>query len=89
MAQLNPIHFKNWNNQQGIIGTPWKSSDYKNLKFTKREHEYDKEGMGFETEKINFDTYGKNLSVYVGNSFDIPVVFNRVSALFLCHLLQK
>ena len=82
MKQLNPIHFKNWNNQQGIIETPWQSIDYTNLKFTKREHEYDKKGMGFETEKINFDTYGKNLSVYVGNSFDIPVVFNQVSALF-------
>ena len=82
MNQLNPIYFKNWNNQQGIIATSWKYSDYETLKFTKREHEHDKENMGFETKKINFNIYGKNLSVCVGNSFDIPEVFNRVSALF-------
>lgn len=86
MDRNSLINFKNWNDQKGTLKTTWNRNDYENLVYIKRQHEYAKEGMGFETDKINFDIYGKNLSVYVGNSFDMPEVFKDVSSLF--HLQQ-
>lgn len=82
MLRNTLIKFKNWNDQQGIIDTQWKSTDYETLQFTKREHDYAENGMGFVTEKTNFSIYGKNISVFVGNSFEMPDVLQKITALF-------